>query len=155
MTLTLRTAVVALVLTTIPLSVFAVEKKVSQPELPVAVRATVRAQSVGAVVKGLSHKIENGLVKYEAEMIVHGRTKDVTIDPNGAVLEIEEQVELNELPASVVAGFRDKAGKGAVTRVESISKHGAIVAYEAIVKDAARRFEVQVGVHGETLKHEE
>ena len=48
-----------------------------------------------------------------------------------------------------------KAGSGKITKVESIRKHGAIVAYEAKVLTNGKRSEVQVAPDGKPLDHEE
>jgi hypothetical protein len=38
-------------------------------------------------------------------MIVDGRTKDIQIEPDGTVSEIEDEVAFDSLPASVQAGL--------------------------------------------------
>ena len=47
------------------------------------------------------------------------------------------------------------AGSGKVTKVESLTKKGKLVAYEAVVTTGTKHREVQVGPNGEKLKHEE
>lgn len=131
------------------------EKKIAHSEMPVAVQKTAQEQSKGATVKGYSKDKENGQVEYEVEMIVDGHSKDVTIAPDGRVLEVEEQVQLSDLSADVQRGLKAKAGKGEITKVESIVKNGTLVAYEAQVKMNGRHIEVQVGPNGNTLSHEE
>jgi hypothetical protein len=133
----------------------AVEKKISASDLPPAVQKTAQEQSIGATVKGYSLDKENGQVEYEVEMTVNGHSKDVTIAPDGSVVEVEEQVQMGALPTSVQSALKDKAGNGTITKVESITKRGKIVAYEAAVKTASRHSEIQVGPNGESLAHEE
>ena len=131
------------------------EKKISQADLPPAVQKAAQEQSKGATVKGYSQDNENGQVEYEIEMIVNGHYKDVAFSPDGRVLEVEEQVEMAALPASVQSGLNNKAGKGSITKVESITKHGAIVAYEAQVNTMGKHSEIQIGPDGKPLDHEE
>jgi hypothetical protein len=131
------------------------EKKINRSDLPAAVEKTVAAQSQGAAVRGFSQEKENGQTFYEAELMVGGHSKDVLIDANGAVVEIEEQVELDSLPAAVKDGLQAKAGKGKLLKVESITKHEKLVAYEAKVTTGGKRSEVQVGPDGKPLDHEE
>ncbi len=135
--------------------VFAAEKKIDKGQLPPAVQKTADAQSAGASVHGYSQDREDGKLEYEVEMTFQGHSKDVTIAPDGALLEVEEQVALDQLPASVQAALHAKAGKGSITKVESITKHGVLVAYEAQVATGARHSEIQVGPAGQTLQHEE
>lgn len=131
------------------------EKKIKRSELPAAVEKTVQAQSQGATVRGFSEEKENGQTFYEAEMMVNGHTRDVLMDANGMVVEVEEEVVQDQLPAEVKAGLAAKAGKGKVTKVESITKKDKLVAYEALVTTDGKRSEVQVGPDGKPLEHEE
>jgi hypothetical protein len=134
---------------------FAQEQKINRSELPKAVEKTVQEQSKGATIRGFSKEMESGQITYEAEMLVNGHTKDVQIDANGAVLEIEEQMDFQALPADVRAGLHAKAGKGNITKVESITKKDKLVAYEAQVVTGVKKSEVQVGPNGKPLDHEE
>jgi len=88
-------------------------------------------------------------------MTVNGHSKDVTIDANGAVVEIEEQVALDSLPSIVKDGLQDKAGTGKILKVESLTKHDKLVAYEAKVQTDGKKKEIQVGPDGKPLAHEE
>src|SRR5689334_14100934 len=98
------------------------ERPVKMSELPEAVRRTVREQSRGAKVRGLSVETENGVTNYEVELKIDGRTRDVLIDPSGAVVAVEEQVALASLPPAVRTAIHQSAGGGRVVLVESISK---------------------------------
>jgi uncharacterized membrane protein YkoI len=131
------------------------EKKIKRSDLPPVVEKTVAAQSQGATIKGFSQETENGQTFYEAEMTVNGHSKDVSIDATGAVAEIEEQVVLASLPTPVQAGLQAKAGSGKILKVESISKHGKLVAYEAKVQTDGKKSEIQVDPDGKPLDHEE
>jgi uncharacterized membrane protein YkoI len=131
------------------------EKKIQRADLPPAVEKTVAAQTQGATIKGFSQEKENGQILYEAETTVNGHGKDITIDANGAVVEIEEQVALDSLPAAVKAGLQAKAGAGNILKIESLTKNGKVVAYEAKVEAAGKKKEIQVGPDGKPLDHEE
>jgi len=131
------------------------EKQIKRSELPAAVQKAVDAQSEGATVKGFSQEREKGKTYYEAEMIVNGHSKDVLMDPTGAVVEVEEEVALDSLPAAVKDGLQAKAGSGKLVKVESLTKHDKLVAYEAQVSTGGKKSEVQVGRGGKPLDHEE
>ena len=81
------------------------EQRVKMEDLPPAVQATVKAQSQGATLRGLSKEVENGKTLYEAEMVVNGHGKDVEIDASGAVVAVEEEVALSSLPAAARAAI--------------------------------------------------
>ncbi|HEY6267601.1 MAG TPA: hypothetical protein VIX11_04835 [Candidatus Acidoferrum sp.] len=131
------------------------EKKIKRSELPAAVEKTVAAESTGATIKGFSAEKEKGETFYEAEMMVGGHSKDVLIAADGTVVEVEEQVVLDSLSADVKAGLQTKAGKGKILKVESLTKKGKLVAYEAKVDTNGKKSEVQVGPDGKPLDHEE
>ncbi len=131
------------------------EKQLKRSDLPPAVQKTADEQSAGATVRGYSSDTEDGRLEYEVSMTVHGHGRDVTIAPEGTVLEIEEEIALDSLPAAVREGLQQKVGSGKITKVESLTKHGAIVAYEAHVLTGTKRSEIQVGPDGKPLAHEE
>src|SRR6266436_8526137 len=107
------------------------EKKINRSDLPPAVEKTVAAQSVGATIRGFSTEKEKGQTLYEVAMTVNGHSKDVSMAPDGSIVEIEEQVALDSLSAEVKAGLQAKAGKGKILKVESLTNKDKLVAYEA------------------------
>jgi biopolymer transport protein ExbD len=131
------------------------EKHIKRSDLPPAVQKTADEQSKGATVRGYAKEMEKGKMEYEVETIVNGHTRDVSMDPDGRILEIEEEVALDTLAPTVREGLQKKAGKGTITKVETITKHDTLVAYEAQVRTAGRRSEVQVGPDGKPLDHQE
>src|SRR4029077_11764997 len=138
-----------------PILASAQEKKIQRSDLPPAVEKTVEALSQGATIRGFSQEKENSQIFYEAEMMVNGHGKDVLMDANGDVAEVAEEVQLNSLALAVKEGLQAKAGKGKLTKVESLTKHNKLVAYEAKVLTAGKKSEVQVGPDGKSLDHEE
>ena len=143
----------ALLISTLP--ALTQEKKIKRSDLPPAVEKTVAAESQGATILGFSQEKENGQIFYEAEMMVNGHSKDILMDASGAVVEVEEQVALDSLPTAVKDGLQSKAGNGKLVKVESLSKHDKLVAYEAQVSTGGKKSEVQVGPDGKPLDHEE
>jgi len=131
------------------------ERKIQRSELPPAVERAVAAESQGAEIRGFSVETEHGQTHYEAEMTINGHSKDVLMDSTGAVVEVEEQVALDALPPAVHSGLTARARGGKIGKVESLTKHGRLVAYEAVVTTNGKRSEIQVGPEGEVLPHEE
>lgn len=131
------------------------EKKINRSALPAAVEKTVAAQTQGATIRGFNEEKENGKTYYEAELTVNGHSKDILIDPTGAVVEVEEQVDFASLSATVQGGLQAKAGNGKLGEIESITKHDKLVAYEAKVVTNGKRSEIQVGPDGKPLDHQE
>ncbi len=131
------------------------EKHLKRSDLPPAVQKTADEQSRGATIRGYSSEVEGGKLEYEVQLTVNGHSRDVSIAPDGSVLEVEEEVAQAALPAAVREGLTKLAGAGTITRVESITKQGALVAYEAHVRTGSKRSEVQVGPDGKPLAHEQ
>lgn len=131
------------------------EKKIERKDLPPAVEKTVAEQSKGATIKGFSTEVENRKKLNEVELTVNGHGKDISIDEQGNVVETEEEVALDSLPTAVKDGLAKAAGKGTITKVESLSKGGKLVAYEAAVKTGMKKSEIQVGPDGKKLAYAE
>ena len=146
---------VVLVVLCVSAIAFTQEVKIQKSDLPAAVQKTVDQQSKGATVRGFSKETENGQTTYEAELTTQGHSKDVSMDANGIVVEIEEEIAFDSLPDGVKQGLQAKAGKGKIGKVESLTKHGELVAYEAKVTTGTRKSEIQVGPDGKPLAHEE
>jgi uncharacterized membrane protein YkoI len=136
-------------------TITAQEKKVKRSDLPPAVEKTVAAQSQGATLRGFSEEQENGQTYYEAKLLVGDHKKDILIDANGAIVEVEEEVAADTLSPEVRDALNAKAAGGKLLKIESITKHDKLVAYEAKVLNAGKKTEVQVGPDGKSLDHEE
>lgn len=135
-------------------TVQAQEKKIARKDLPAAVEKTVSAESQGATIKGFSTEIDHGKKVYEAQLMVAGHGRDLTIDAQGQILEVEEEVALAALPPAVRDGLTKQTGAAKFVKVESLTK-GKLVAYEAVVKRGTKQAEIQVGPDGKKLAHPE
>jgi hypothetical protein len=128
------------------------EKPVKMKNVPQPVQATVVEQSKGATVKSLAKETDDGKTYYELSLIVNGRNRDVLIDPDGKVVEVEDAVSLDSLPELARAEIRKQAGNRKIVLVESITKEGAVVAYEAHTKRGWRTSEVKVTPAGQLIQ---
>lgn len=129
---------------------------VKMADLPPAVQATVKEQSKGAVLRGLSKEVEKGKTIYEAELKMNGHNKDVSIDADGNVIEVEEETPIAAVPATAKAAILKGAGKGKVLKVEAVTQHGTLVAYEAVVQKTVggKKSEVRVSPDGKPAPEE-
>ena len=131
------------------------EKKIKRQDLPPAVEKTVAEQSKGATIRGFSTEVEKGKRLYEVALTVNGHGKDISMDSKGNIVEVEEEVPMDSLAPAVKEALTRAAGKGTITKIESLTKNGKLVAYEAAVKRGTKRSEIQVGPNGEKLAHPE
>jgi uncharacterized membrane protein YkoI len=136
-------------------AIHAEEKRIRREDLPPAVEKTVAEQSKGATIKGFSKEVEHGKTYYEAELRVDGHGRDISVAENGNIVEIEEEVALDSVPPAVNEALIEAAGSGKIIKVESLSKNGGLVAYEAVVQAGKKQHEVQVGPDGKKLAHPE
>lgn len=127
------------------------EKKAKMKDLPEPVRKTVLEQTKGAQLKGVSKEVENGKTMHEAETVVNGRSRDFMIDAASAVVEVEDEVTLDSIPAPAKAAIEKSAGSGKILKVESVTK-GTTVTYEAELLKAGKKSEVAVTADGSVQK---
>jgi len=151
----MRAALVSALMVLVVATAYAQERKLTRAQLPPAVEKTVAAESQGATIKGFATEVEKGKRLYEAELEINGRSKDISMDRNGKIVEVEEEVTMDSLPSEVQAALKKAAGKGTIGKIESLTKNGKLVAYEAHVKTGTKHSEIQVGPNGEKLSHPE
>ena len=95
-------------LVAVALSAGAAETKIKLADLPAPVQKTVQEQTKNAELKRLSKEVENGKAFYEIEIIVNGKSRDLLVDPSGKIVELEEAVTLESVPAAVRAALAPK-----------------------------------------------
>jgi uncharacterized membrane protein YkoI len=130
------------------------EKDNPKPIAP-AVEKTVTRESVGATITEFARETEHGQTFYEASLMVNGHRREILIDKQGNIVEVEEEVSLDSLPQPVQEALRKAAGTGTIQTIESLTKGGKLVAYEAHVKHGRKMSEIQVGPNGEKLNRPE
>jgi uncharacterized membrane protein YkoI len=126
----------------------AAEKKVQMKDLPAAVRQAVQENLRGATIKGLSKEVENGATHYEAETMLNGRARDLLFDARGTLVEVEEELAADAVPAPVKAAAE---ARGKVVMIESVTR-GTTVTYEAHVQKNGKEIEVALDANGRTPK---
>ena len=130
--------------------------KIEKSDLPDEVRKTADRESGGATVTGYSQDTDDyGDTVYGVDLVVSGHTKTILIGEDGVVVEIDEEVPWDRLPANVQAGLKAQARAGKVGRVESITTDGKVVGYQAEVDTDGAKSEVSVGPDGAPLKEAE
>jgi uncharacterized membrane protein YkoI len=128
------------------------ESKLKVSDLPPAVQKTVEEQLKDATLVSVGKEVEKGKTLYEVETKVNGKTRDLMVDPAGAVVEVEEEVDIAGIPAAARDAIQKKAAAGTVTKVEALSKSGKLVAYEAAVMKGKKSSEVAVTPEGLPFK---
>lgn len=125
----------------------AAEKKVQLKDLPPAVQKAIQEQTKGATVSAYIEERDNGKVSYEVETKLNGRTRDLLFDAAGGLIEVEEEVAPDTLPAAVQTALKTR---GKVLKVEAVTK-GSVVTYEAEIEKNGKKSEVVVDARGNAI----
>jgi hypothetical protein len=127
------------------------DTKVKIEDLPAAVQSIVWEQMKSATLIGLSTELEKGKTTYEIETRVNGKGRDVVVDKAGAVLEVEEEVDLAAIPAAAREALRKRAAGGTLMKVETLTQ-GSKVSYEAAIKTKAGK-SIEAGINADGTPH--
>ncbi len=152
MKLSMTTFALGLVIALSPLSVQASERKISCDTLPTAVKEKSKEVQKDAVLKSCIKDTTGKKTEYELEMSKNGGSHDVTLDEQGNIVEVEDQVDRSALPPAVASSLEKAAAGGKVDGIESLSRQGKIVRYEAVVIRNGKRNEVAFNPDGTKAK---
>jgi uncharacterized membrane protein YkoI len=130
---------------------YGAETKVKLQALPPAVQKTVQAETAHATLVGLAKEVEHGKLVYEVETKVKGRSRDLSVDANGTILSVEEEVSLDSLPSAAKAAIEKQAAGGQVVKVEKVTGDGKLF-YEAAISVKGKKSEVKIAEDGALVK---
>jgi DNA-binding beta-propeller fold protein YncE len=105
-------------------------------KLPPAILAAFQQAYPNATIKAAAKETENGKTVWEVESIDNNLSRDLIYNPDGTVVEIEEEVPAVSLPAVVTAAVTAKHPKATITKAEKTTA-GQKVWYELALKGAA------------------
>jgi hypothetical protein len=133
-------------------TMFAAEKKIGYQDLPASVQKAVPAETKGAEIKGYNQETEKGKTFYEVETMLNRMGRDLLFDASGVLVEVEEEIALNSIPAAAKAAIEKRTANGKVNKVERVTK-GQSVSYEAeITSKSGKRSEIVVKADGSLIK---
>ena len=127
------------------------DTKIKLADLPPAVQAAVQEQTKNATLVGISKEVEKGKTMYEVETKVNGKTRDLMLDASGKILSVEEEVDINSIPAAAKAAIEKKVAGAKIKRVETVTE-GSKVSYEAQYEKNGKTAEVAVNADGSVHK---
>lgn len=132
----------------------AADTKLAVDRLPAAVLTAAKEHAGGATILGASTEKEHGRTTYEVETKQDGKSRDLTFDEKGSLLEVEQEVDLDSLPAAAKEAIQKKLAGGTVKKVESVS-HGSVTSYEAdVTSKSGKNREVAVNADGSPHKED-
>ena len=146
-----NTAKIAIIILSLG-TIFAAEKKIRMQDLPPAVQKAIPVETKGADIKGYNQETEHGKTFYEVETTVNGKSRDLLFDGSGTLVEVEEEIALDAIPAGAKAAIEKRAAGGKINKVESVTR-GQSVSYEAgITTKNGKRSEIAVKSDGSPVK---
>ena len=152
----LRSLTVLLAVVVFCLSFLAVENKgksLELKDLPAVVQKTVEDNVKGGQIKNISKEEEDGIEQYEVESLVNGKSRDFNVDTKGNLLVVEEATTIDAIPATAKASILKKVADGKLRTVETFTKPGQPIMYEAAYIDKkGRHHEVLVKADGTETK---
>ncbi len=152
----MRTLTVLLAIAALGGSAVAQEKKAKSlqlKDLPAAVQKTMQANLNGGEIKNIVKEKENGVEQYEVESLLNGKTRDFNVDLKGNLLVIEEATTIDAIPAAAKASILKKVADGKLGTVETFTKTGQPMMYEAAYEDKqGKKHEVLVSSDGTEAK---
>jgi hypothetical protein len=130
----------------------AAEHSVACSTLPPAVQQKSKPMLEGSVVHGCVRDISMGKTTYELELLKDGRSRDITFDPDGNALEVEEQIDFASLPKPVAAAIQKEVGTDHLGKIESLTRGGTLISYETAVARNGKRREIAFRPDGFAMK---
>jgi uncharacterized membrane protein YkoI len=134
-------------------SLASAETKVKLTDLPPAVQRAVQRETKDTTLVGISKERERGRTVYEVETKGNGKGRDLMFAADGSLLEIEEEVDLNSIPAPARQAIEKQTAGETVKKIESVT-HGSMTSYEAQVKTKTRHSR-EIAVNADGSPHRE
>jgi glucose/arabinose dehydrogenase len=148
-TVRLVTLVLVSLLVIVPLATAQTAKPVPAPKpapgaqaadpaatLPAPILAAFKKSYPSATIKNAAKETEDGKTVWEVESIDGGLARDLIYNPDGTVIDIEEEMAMASVPAAVADALKAKYAKATVTKAEKRTA-GKAVTYEFTLKGAA------------------
>jgi hypothetical protein len=133
--------------------------KLSVKDVPESVMHSVNARFPGASVSSVEKEKEHGVFVYDLELKHEGRKYEMDVTDDGTVQQIEKEVALSNVPASVTSAVHAKYPNATIKEVMEVNtvkgKTEKPDHYEVVVVNAGKQEEVVVALDGSTVKDED
>jgi uncharacterized membrane protein YkoI len=118
-------------------------------DCPKEVKAAAEKAHAGAKIGACHEEREDGSTLYEVALRTSdGKQLEVEISPDGAIVETEEIVSADALPAAVLKTVQKEHPGGKVGKVERITAADGAVSYEVVVTSGGRSQELTLSAAG-------
>ncbi len=152
-----------MVLAIVTVCVVAYAGKCRKVSLPEAVKAAIDALYPQATIEEAKEE-EEGLKVYEVELEEDGQEVELTVAPDGTIVEVETEVAMDSLPAAVAAALAQAAEGAEVKEISQEVTYWVVIlkkldapetTYEVeLIKDG-KKSEIEVAADGTILEQSE
>jgi hypothetical protein len=104
-------------------------------KLPAPILAAFKQSYPNAIIQNAARETEDGKTVWEVESLDNNMARDLVYNPDGTVVEVEEEVAAASVPPFVADAVKAKYPKATVTRAEKKTA-GKVVTYEFTLKGA-------------------
>ena len=127
------------------------EQEISINDAPAAVQAAIKKAAKGNPILKIEQETEEGISTYEADYDVEGVKYSVKCAASGDVMELENEVNAQTLPAAVLDALREDYPGASIEKADAVM----LIFYEVEMKKANKTFEVKVFASGDIEDDEE
>jgi hypothetical protein len=149
----LRFCILAILAGTITCA-FAQEKTIDKTKVPTPVLKAFQDAYPTANVKAYKTETEKGKTYFEIESVDGKISRDLLYTADGLVAEIEESVELNQLPEAVAKALKKDFPSGKIAKSEKTT-HGSDISYEFVITSGKKKYEASYSPLGKQVSKEE
>lgn len=128
-------------------------KKYTSKDMPSAVIESFNKTYPNAKAVGYDIEKEHGSKFYEIESKDGSIRRDILFKEDGTIQEVEESMNVSDLPKNAVNSIESNYPGGKITKAETVTK-GNETFYEVIVKTRKKKYEVQVKADGTIINDE-
>jgi hypothetical protein len=130
----------------------AAEKSLKLEDLPPAAQSTVRGELKGGEIRSIGKETEHGVAQYEVETMRNGKHRDFNVGRDGKLLVVEEETQLDSIPAAAKAAILKRIADGKLGRVELFMRSGETLYEAGYMSKTGKRHEVLVKADGTETK---
>ena len=132
-------------------SALADEQKVSCRAVPTAVRTAFEKAFPNAKIRHCSREVDKGKTAYEIASVEGETGRDVTFNPDGTLVSVEETIAFASVPEPVQRVVKERYPGGEIVRAEKIIRNGTVL-YEFGIRHRSKNVEIVFDPGGNEVK---
>jgi uncharacterized membrane protein YkoI len=131
------------------------EEKVPVDKLPKAVTDAIKDKYPGAELVSATKDTDDGVVTYDVTIKHKKQERDVTLTPEGKIVQVEREIEVKDVPKVVHDAVKKKYPGATVKGASEISKDDKVAEYELeIVTKDKKTLDVTFDKDGKFIEEE-